>query len=128
MVADFDARHTIPNSLDDPGTLMAKHGGQRGGIQLITHDGISVADARSDHTHLDLGRAGRIENEFLNHKWLALGESDSSGYLHWIYPFGPRRNVALTMISLLFFQIGHNVRYLEKSCAPSGRNSPASET
>ena len=124
MVADFDARHALPNSLDDPGTLMAEHCGQRSGIQLIAHDGVGVADARSDHTHLNLGGARRIENELLNHKWLALGESDSSGYFHCIYPFGPRRNVALAIISLLFFQIGHNLRYLEKSFAPSGLSTP----
>jgi hypothetical protein len=82
MVADFDTRHALPNSLDDPSTFVAEHGGQRGGIQLITHDGISVTDACSDHTHLNLGGARRIENELLNHKWLALGESYSSGYLH----------------------------------------------
>jgi hypothetical protein len=64
MVADFDTRHTIPNSLDDPSTLMAKHGGQRGGIQLITHDGISVTNTRSDHTQdvplLKLGLYGTV--------------------------------------------------------------------
>ena len=35
----------------------------RGRIQLISHDGIGVADTRSDHTYLNLDGTGEFESE-----------------------------------------------------------------